>query len=47
MKKPGESVVFKSIIGIIAPLILLSLAFGQSTDQFAFTEDFSFSSISL
>ena len=25
MKKPGESVVFKSIIGIIAPLILLSL----------------------
>ena len=28
MKKPGESVVFKSIIGIIVPLILLSVIIG-------------------
>ena len=28
MKKPSESVVFKSIIGIILPLVLLSLIIG-------------------
>ena len=28
MKKPGESVVFKSIVGIILPLVLLSLIIG-------------------
>jgi membrane protease YdiL (CAAX protease family) len=33
--------------GIVAGSILLSLAFGQSTDQFAFTEDFSFTGVGI
>ena len=33
--------------GIIAGSILLSLAFGQSLDQFAFTEDFSFTGVGI
>lgn len=33
--------------GIIAGSILLSLAFGQSPDQFAFTEDFSFTGVGI
>jgi len=33
--------------GIIAASILLSLLFGQSTDQFAFTEDFSFTGVGI
>ncbi len=33
--------------GIVACSILLSLAFGQSLDQFAFTEDFSFTGVGI
>ncbi len=33
--------------GIIVASILLSLLFGQSTDQFAFTEDFSFTGVGI
>ena len=33
--------------GIIVSTILLSLAFGQSLDQFSFTEDFSFTGIGI
>ena len=33
--------------GMIAGSILLSLAFGQSLDQFAFTEDFSFTGVGI
>ena len=33
--------------GIVACSILLSLAFGQSLDQFAFTEDFSFTGVGV
>ena len=33
--------------GIVAGSILLSLAFGQSPDQFAFTEDFSFTGVGI
>ena len=33
--------------GVIAGSILLSLAFGQSLDQFSFTEDFSFTSVGI
>ena len=33
--------------GIIAGSILLSLAFGQSLDQFSFTEDFSFTGVGI
>ncbi len=32
---------------IVAASILLSLAFGQKTDQFAFTEDFSFTGVGI
>ena len=33
--------------GIVAASILLSLLFGQSLDQFSFTEDFSFTGIGI
>ncbi len=33
--------------GVVAASILLSLAFGQSLDQFAFTEDFSFTGVGI
>jgi hypothetical protein len=33
--------------GVIAGSILLSLAFGQSLDQFSFTEDFSFTGVGI
>ena len=33
--------------GVIAATILLSLAFGQSLDQFSFTEDFSFTGVGI
>ena len=33
--------------GIVVCSILLSLLFGQSTDQFAFTEDFSFTGVGI
>ena len=33
--------------GIVVCSILLSLVFGQSTDQFAFTEDFSFTGVGI
>ena len=33
--------------GVVAGSILLSLAFGQSLDQFAFTEDFSFTGVGI
>ncbi len=33
--------------GMIAATILLSLAFGQSLDQFSFTEDFSFTGVGI
>jgi hypothetical protein len=33
--------------GIVAASIMLSLAFGQSLDQFAFTEDFSFTGVGI
>ena len=33
--------------GVVAGSILLSLAFGQSTDQFSFTKDFSFTGVGI